>query len=90
MQLMEDSQEDHSYEIISLVHCELAEWLQNELAMSFRVTSQWVSCELKFFNGIELCGIIAALSVFYEANKRENIFQLRLHIGNPCQRVYFI
>ena len=27
------------------------EWLQNELAVSFHVSSQCVSCELKFFTG---------------------------------------
>ena len=36
------------------MHCEVAERLQNELAVRFHVSLQCVSCELKFFTGIKL------------------------------------
>ena len=49
--LTEASQEGHSCEIISWMHCEVDEWLQNELAMRFHVSLQCVSCELKFCTG---------------------------------------
>ena len=32
------------------------EWLQNELAMSFQMSSQCVSCEFKFLTGIPSMG----------------------------------
>ena len=32
------------------------EWLQNELAVSFHVSLQCVSCELKFFTGLAMRG----------------------------------
>ena len=49
--LMEDSQEGHSCEIISWMHCEVDERLQNELGLRFHVSLQCVGCELKFFTG---------------------------------------
>ena len=49
--LTKGSQEGHSCEIILWVHCEVAERFQNELAVSFHVIMQCVSCELKFFTG---------------------------------------
>ena len=55
MQLTEDSQEGHSCEIISWMHCDVAEQLQNELAVRFHVSLQCVSCELKFFTRL-VCG----------------------------------
>ena len=36
--------------VILWVHREVTECPQNELSMSINVSSQWVSCELKFFN----------------------------------------
>ena len=36
-------------ELILWVHCELTECPQNEPTVSFNVSSQWISCELKFF-----------------------------------------
>ena len=33
---------------------ELAVWFQNELTVSFHVSLQFVSCELKFFTGIDV------------------------------------
>ena len=49
-------------ELILWVCCEVDEWLQDALAMSFHVSSQCVGCELKFFTGttpsIETCEIL--------------------------------
>ena len=36
------------------VHCEVTESSQNELSVSFIVSSQWVSCELKLFTRLPL------------------------------------
>ena len=41
-------------ELIWWGHYEVDEWLQNELAVSFHVSSQCVSCELKFFTGMSI------------------------------------
>ena len=50
--LMKDSQEGHSCEIISWVHSEVNERLQNELAARFHVSLLCASCKLKSFTGI--------------------------------------
>ena len=39
------------FELILWVHCEVDEWLENDLVVNFYVSSQCVSCELKFFTG---------------------------------------
>ena len=39
-------------ELILWVHCELDKWLQNELALSFHVSSLCIGFELKFFTGL--------------------------------------
>ena len=39
-------------DIVALASCEVDEWLQNELAVSFHVSFQCASCELKFFTGL--------------------------------------
>ena len=60
------------------------EWLQNELAVSFYVSLQCVSCELKFFTGmtaIYVCGIIGLFSIFLETNEDQNLMRLRLPLG---------
>ena len=41
-------------EIVSWVSCEVDEWLQNELAVSFYVSLQCVCSEVKFFTGKSL------------------------------------
>ena len=38
--------------VILWVHCDVTQCPQNELLVSFNVSSQWVSCELKFFTGL--------------------------------------
>ena len=45
-----NSRRAHS-KLILWFRCEVDEWLQNELAVSFHMSSQCVSCELKFFTG---------------------------------------
>ena len=49
-----NSQKGHSkltVWVILRVHCEATECPHNELSVGFNVSSQWVSCELKFFTG---------------------------------------
>ena len=40
------------------VCCEVDEWLQNELAVSFYVSLQRVSCELKFLTGLAVVSLL--------------------------------
>ena len=51
-------------ELIVRICSELDEWLQNEVAVSFHVISQCVSCEFKFFTGI-LYNIFTNLRVIF-------------------------